>query len=289
MTIYQSTPQAVTCGIFLLSENINLTVTFVYAYNQVEDKLQLWNDLATLNATTPVANYPWAVLGDFNQILRAEHHSDHLSLNVDVTGMDDFNLAIEEANLFEAQSKGLPYIWWNNHDNNLLSKRIDHALINQHWATKFPDSFSEFLEPLESDHAPCLMHVPSLQRRVVKPFKIFHHIMDHPDYLDAVKNAWNCDQIQGTNQFKLARSLKLLKPVLRNLNKTRFSGITQRVKEQAAKVSDLQRQLLSQPSAATARLEHAEQNGTFSSKPRRSSTVRSQGFNGIILGTEILP
>ncbi|KAF2606174.1 hypothetical protein F2Q68_00044681 [Brassica cretica] len=82
--------------------------------------------------------------------------------------------------------------------------------------------------------------------------------MDHPDYLDAVKNARNCDQIQGTNQFKLARSLKFLKSVLRNLNKTHFSGITQQVKEQAAKVSDLQRQLLSQPSAATARLEHAE-------------------------------
>ena len=82
--------------------------------------------------------------------------------------------------------------------------------------------------------------------------------MDHPDYLDAVKHARNCDQIQGTNQFKLARSLKFLKSVLRNLNKTHFSGITQRVKEQAAKVSDLQRQLLSQPSAATARLEHAE-------------------------------
>ena len=74
--------------------------------------------------------------------------------------------------------------------------------------------------------------MPSLRRRVVKPFKFFDHIVDHPKYLDTIKEAWNCVTIRGTYQFKLQRSLKLLKGSLRNLNKIHFSGITQRVKDQ---------------------------------------------------------
>lgn len=71
-----------------------------------------------------------------------------------------------------------------------------------------------------------------------------------------MKNAWNCGEISGSYQFKLARSLKLLKPVLRQLNKRNFSGISVRVKEQAAKVSELQRLLLTCPDQNTASEEH---------------------------------
>ena len=107
VTIYKATPQVVTCGIFILAENLSLTVSFVYGYNQVENRQELWNELACLNANTPVARCPWAVLGDFNQILRSEQHSHHLNGEVDTDGMEDFNLALQEAELFEAQSNGL--------------------------------------------------------------------------------------------------------------------------------------------------------------------------------------
>lgn len=44
--------------------------------------------------------------------------------------------------------------------------------------------------------------------------------------------------------------------ILRNLNRTHFSGITIRVNEQTATLSALQRQLLTHPDTETARLEH---------------------------------
>ncbi|KAF3515625.1 hypothetical protein DY000_02061793 [Brassica cretica] len=68
--------------------------------------------------------------------------------------MDEANLAIQEADLFVAHSKGLLFTWWNNQDDNPISKKIDHVLIIEQWALQFPDSFSEFLEPLQSDHPP---------------------------------------------------------------------------------------------------------------------------------------
>ncbi|KAF8116978.1 hypothetical protein N665_0013s0037 [Sinapis alba] len=213
-----------------------------------------------MQGNTPVSDHPWSVVGDFNQMLRTSHHSNHLSSRVDETGMTDANIALQDAQLFEAQAKGLPFTWRNNQDDNPISTKIDHAFINHAWFSAFPDSYAEFLDPSQSDHAPCFFRMPSATRKVVKPFKFFHHVMDHPEYTETVNAAWDCSQIVGTAQFKLVRSLKKLKRPLRNLNKRHYSGITQRVKAQKAKVDDLQRILLTTPNVSIAREEHSERN-----------------------------
>ncbi|KAH0859701.1 LOW QUALITY PROTEIN: hypothetical protein HID58_087962, partial [Brassica napus] len=243
MCIYHATAQSVTCGATILSENITLTVTFVYGFNQVEERSALWDSLVELQDTSPFASHPWSVIGDFNQMLRTNHHSNHLFSRVDEAGMDDANLGLQEAQLFEAQTKGPPYTWRNMQDDNPISTKIDHAFINQAWSSAFPDSYAEFLDPSQSDHGPCLLRMPSIRRRVVKPFKFFHHVIDHPEYAET---------------FKLVRLLKKLKRPLRSLNKRHFSGISQRVKGQKEKVDALQRALLTSPDNATAAEEHVE-------------------------------
>ncbi|KAH0943097.1 LOW QUALITY PROTEIN: hypothetical protein HID58_002734, partial [Brassica napus] len=258
LVIYEATAQSVTCGVSVLSENISLTVTFVYGFNQVEDRRCLWHNLVNLQTTSPVSYSPWSVVGDFNQMLRISHHSNHLTSRVDETGMEDANIGLQDAQLFEAQAKGLPFTWRNSQDNNPISTRIDHAFINQAWLTSFPDSYADFLDPSQSDHAPCLFRMPSIRRQVVKSFKFFHHVIDPPEYADTVRQAWNYAQITGTDQFKLVRSLKLLKRPLRLLNKRHFSGISQRVKAQKERVDVLQRSLLTTPDIPTAREEHIQ-------------------------------
>lgn len=57
MVIYDTTPQSVTCGVTILSENVTLTVTFVYGFNLVDDRKSLWDHLANLQATAPVSAY----------------------------------------------------------------------------------------------------------------------------------------------------------------------------------------------------------------------------------------
>ncbi|XP_013632660.1 PREDICTED: uncharacterized protein LOC106338171 [Brassica oleracea var. oleracea] len=218
----------------------------------------LWEGLVELHDSTPVSRFPWADLGDFNQMLRTSHHSNHFSSQVDEAGIEDANLCLQDAQLFEAQFKGPPFTWRNSQDENPISTRIDHALINQHWTTKFPDSFADFLDPSQSEHAPCLFRLPSATRRVCKTFKFYHHVVDHPQYNDIVSGSWQCDQITGTNQFKLVRSMKLLKGGLKRLNKQHFSGISQRVKDQSVVVVDLQRSLLTSPDIVTAREEHVQ-------------------------------
>lgn len=136
-----------------------------------------------LHESNPVSRYPWAVLGDFNQILRISHHSNHLSALVDTSGIEEINITLQEAELFEAQAKGVPYTWRNNQDDNPISTKIDHALINQQWS-------DYFLDPSQSAHAPCLFRLPSFNRRVTKPFKYFHHVADHPQFTELVSEGW---------------------------------------------------------------------------------------------------
>ncbi|KAF3555900.1 hypothetical protein F2Q69_00010894 [Brassica cretica] len=198
--------------------------------------------------------------GSHGTILRLDNHSAYGSSLVDSSRMDEINLGLQEAALFELQSKGLPYTWWNNQDDNPVSKKIDHVFINQDWSTVFSDSYAEFLNPSQSDHAPCLIHLPSARQRVSKPFKFFHHIIDHPEYQNSVAQSWNCDAISASAQFVLVRSMKLLKKVLRNLNKRHFSGISQRAKEQSARVDVLQRIILTAPDRITVTQEHQERN-----------------------------
>ncbi|KAH0878358.1 hypothetical protein HID58_065752 [Brassica napus] len=102
------------------------------------------------------------------------------------------------------------------------------------------------------------MKTPSHRSQIRKPFKFYHHVIDHPDYCETVRTAWQPDMIEGSNQYKLVRSMKCLKKELRRLNRTHFSGITRRVREQSAKVDILQRALLTSPDRPTAIEEHQE-------------------------------
>ena len=190
--------------------------------------------------------------------MRTSNHSSYPLSIIDVAGMDDMVTVLQVAEIFEEQAKGSPFTWWNNQEDNPIAKKIDHSLINQAWANSFPDSFAEYLEPDQSDHAPCLFRTPSVRSRIRKPFKFYHHIIDNPEFLVTVGNAWHPESIVGTAQFKLMRSMKCLKKDLRGLNKRHYSGISERVKQQGAQVEVLQRALLTSPDRATAVEEHRE-------------------------------
>lgn len=111
LVVYKVSTPAITCGIFVQAENVSTTVTFVYGHNVVEERLSLWEELVFLKGTTPIAKHPWAIVGDFNHIIRITQHSTHQRKNIDTSGMDDFNMALQDSEVFEAQAKGLSYSW----------------------------------------------------------------------------------------------------------------------------------------------------------------------------------
>lgn len=63
--------------------------------------------------------------------------------------------------------------------------------------------------------------------------------MDHSSYKETLEAHWVANGVVGSRQFHLVRALKLLKPCLRHLNRTHYSGISLRVKEKGAELADL--------------------------------------------------
>ena len=48
MFIYKDTEQDVNCGIYIMAENVNIKITFVYGLNDVGDRHTIWNDMALI-------------------------------------------------------------------------------------------------------------------------------------------------------------------------------------------------------------------------------------------------
>lgn len=108
--------------------------------------------------------------------------------------------------------------------------------------------------------------------------------MDHPLFEDTVRAAWHPEEIIETCQFKLVRSLKLLKKELRRINKTHYSRISQRVKDQGEIVSQLQRRLLTQPDPQPAVQEHeARAKWQILPRQKKSFIIKDLEFNGMTL------
>lgn len=87
--------------------------------------------LTSLSLHSPLASHLWVVLDDFNQILRTSKNSEFQVHDVDTSSIEDFNIALHDASLFEVQSKGLPFSWWNHRVANHVEKNIDHILVNK--------------------------------------------------------------------------------------------------------------------------------------------------------------
>lgn len=64
--------------------------SFVYASNRMEDMRALWEDLKKHQDSPMIRNKPWIVMGDFNETLEVEEHSDHATSPMVSHGMREF-------------------------------------------------------------------------------------------------------------------------------------------------------------------------------------------------------
>lgn len=76
--IEHDTAQAVTCQVAHTPMQLEFMVTFVYAYNKKEERLDLWNHLKMLSQN---CNQAWMVLGDFNAVFQKEKELEEVELH----------------------------------------------------------------------------------------------------------------------------------------------------------------------------------------------------------------
>ena len=104
--VYLKTGQLILCGVMEPVTGTNCTVAFVYAHNTEVERRSLWSDLVTIANNSLVSSSPFVVVGDFNQILKAEEHYSLLPYDLPVRGMLEFQECLDSCNMADMEFRG---------------------------------------------------------------------------------------------------------------------------------------------------------------------------------------
>ena len=117
------------CMLFVPKCNIHCFFTFLYGYSQHHKQKKVWNILLHIKDSI---SGPWAIFGDFNEIL---HPHEKIRGEADLGNTSrkhDFAEFIDSCYLLELESFGLPFTWFNKRsDSSPIFKKLDRVLINE--------------------------------------------------------------------------------------------------------------------------------------------------------------
>ncbi|XP_074318488.1 uncharacterized protein LOC141655301 [Silene latifolia] len=216
-------------------------VSMVYAFNDLNGRKSLWDQLAQFAATV---HEPWLVCGDFNCVLS---YAERLGGTTCDQEIDDFQNCVNFCGLTDAPPMGSFFTWNNKQEiESRRYSRLDRALINAEWSQSMPDVYAHFLPEGIFDHTPCLIKSKSQGMRSRKPFKYFNMWGKAPQYPTHLAEWWEY-QTQGTKMYKLVSKLKNLKHHFRRYNREFFSDIENSAGIALKNLEYIQMQIASNP------------------------------------------
>ena len=124
----------------------------------------------------------WLLVGDFNITVHPLESFNSSGPHVISADMREFIEVREQLAIFDHAYSGPLFTWFNKQQKGFLARKLDRALVNDDWISRFANSTVEFLSPEVSDH--CLVIV-SLHHDCIappKPFKFFNYWVRHPDF-----------------------------------------------------------------------------------------------------------
>lgn len=130
--------------------------------------------------------------------------------------MTDFQECLQQLGLSDLQSIGSKLTWKNSSINPTLRRKLDRVLVNGTWLADFPLLLADFLPRGISDHSPSVVTLGTRLPRLQRPFQLFHHLLEHINFLSKVQNAWSV-QIIGDSWFVLTSKLKRVKLALKRM------------------------------------------------------------------------
>lgn len=159
--------------------------------------------------------------------------------------MFDFNNCLMKVGLNDLKWWGTKFTWWNKQAvHEKIECKFDRVLMNNSWLSLFPCSETNFLLSGISDHAPSITTVGRTLGGKPKPFKFFDMWIEHPTFLDVVKDSWMI-YVDGNPLFQVVQKLKATEARLKEWNRIIFSMIDPQLKharEELYKIQDACRQ-----------------------------------------------
>ncbi|XP_074318577.1 uncharacterized protein LOC141655393 [Silene latifolia] len=126
--------------------------TVVYGSNDEDDRLSLWADLKRIK---DVYSGPWAICGDFNNLLDVNERIGRPVLWSDI---EDFRDCVFYCEVMDVKAQGSFFTWNNKHEpTTRVFSRLDRFMVNSDWLNIYPDCYAYFLPEGLFDHNPCVI------------------------------------------------------------------------------------------------------------------------------------
>ncbi|XP_016178547.1 uncharacterized protein LOC107621000 [Arachis ipaensis] len=152
----------------------------------------------------------WLLVGDFNEI--ACPSEKKRGGKTDNQACRRFADWINACSLIDLGFVGSKYTWkgpkWEGLDR--VFKRLDRALSNAEWRTRFPDARVDILTRTHSDHHPMMISLePSILRNGRRPFRYEAMWSLHPDFEEFINQNWRSKEQLSVALDSLTKDLRV--------------------------------------------------------------------------------
>ncbi|XP_017228236.1 uncharacterized protein LOC108203686 [Daucus carota subsp. sativus] len=197
-------------------DQVSFVMTTVYAFNEYAARRSLWDELAGIQEQwVTELERPWCILGDFNSFINMNETTGPPPRAYQ--GISEFRDCVNNIGVTDLRFSGDFFTWRDNNLEDILLRKLDRVLVNDNWLASFDLSQAIFLPRGLSDHSPAAVSLGLRRERIFKPFQIFQHLIEHPGFLQVVKDAWSIE-VQGDPWFVLTSKLQGVKKGLKRLN-----------------------------------------------------------------------
>lgn len=164
-------------------------ITFFYGHPETSKRADTWNLLKRLNDQMTI---PWICIGDYNEIL-CDGDKNGGATRPD-RQLEAFREVVSACNFQEIPVVGPFYTWSRGLGTELIEIRLDRALANFSWISRFHTAMEEHIVNARSDHLPILIHLscerPKKQLYKKKEFKFENMWCRDERCAAVVENAW---------------------------------------------------------------------------------------------------
>jgi len=219
---YHISQQWISATGILQQSNFRCNICLVYAPNNQNERLVVWNQLRELKVNITI---PWILTGDFNEVICPQERRGASNTTL---GMRELAQCIQDLNMIDLDIN-LKYTWMRVN----AASRIDRLLVDTEVVESFPGLRAYCKDRSLSDHHPIVLAFSNMDWGPV-PFRSMDCWLKESSFLTVFKQEWL--QLSG---LTLDQKLKKLKAPLKKWNKEVFGHIDMKIQAYQKEIGKL--------------------------------------------------
>ena len=238
--VLAATEQEIHALIWVRSQSLSWLISAIYASPRFEERCILWNNLRIL---ANMHDLPWALMGDFNEVLSAEEkYEGNPICQRRVRAIKE---CMDECRMMDLGFIGPIYTWTNKRElDNLIQCRLGSCWANSDWKNFYPEANVTHLARINSDHCPLLLNLnPFLGSNNDRPFRFQSIWPSHSEFPAVVRDAW------ADKEGDLAEAISIFKTKAQRWNREVFGNVFIRKKKILARLLGTQKALAHCPNS----------------------------------------